>query len=116
MIGESMTPKIKRAIILAYLATLAVVFAGSPSASAADSAGGKLPRVLIIGDSISQSDTLGYTAPTTEALRGQAVLVHHPGNGLDTRNGMKMLKSWLGDEPYDVIHFNWGLHDIKDQG
>jgi acyl-CoA thioesterase-1 len=26
------------------------------------------------------------------------------------------LTSWLGDSKWDVIHFNWGLHDLKYMG
>src|SRR3990172_9226247 len=46
----------------------------------------KLPRVLLIGDSIS----MGYTA-----------------------RGLDQLDAWLGEKPWDVIHFNFGLHDLK---
>jgi lysophospholipase L1-like esterase len=28
-------------------------------------------------------------------------------------NGLKKIDSWLGDAHWDVIHFNWGLHDLK---
>ena len=34
------------------------------------------------------------------------------GNGGNTRFGLQNLPKWLGKEPWDVIHFNWGLHDI----
>jgi hypothetical protein len=27
--------------------------------------------------------------------------------------GLEHLDTWLGDQPWDVIHFNWGLHDLK---
>ncbi|MBD3266115.1 hypothetical protein GF373_05545 [bacterium] len=26
---------------------------------------------------------------------------------------MEKIEAWLGDKPWDVIHFNWGLHDVK---
>jgi acyl-CoA thioesterase-1 len=29
------------------------------------------------------------------------------------RNGLAQLDAWLGDTPWDVIHFNHGLHDLK---
>ena len=29
-----------------------------------------------------------------------------------TRFGLARLEQWLGDERWDVIHFNWGLHDL----
>lgn len=69
----------------------------------------KLPRVLIIGDSIS----IGYTAPTRKLLAGKANVHRIPENGGPSDNGTKKIKQWLGDGKWDVIHFNWGLHDIK---
>src|SRR5689334_11596145 len=68
-----------------------------------------LPRVLLIGDSIS----IGYTVPVRNALAGKANIHRIPENGADTANGLKKLDSWLGDSHWDVIHFNWGLHDLK---
>lgn len=69
----------------------------------------KLPRVLLIGDSIS----IGYTAPTRKLLAGKANVHRIPENGGPTTHGLKNLKKWLGDSKWDVIHFNWGLHDLK---
>jgi lysophospholipase L1-like esterase len=68
-----------------------------------------LPRVLLIGDSIS----IGYTVPVRKALAGKANVHRIPENGADTINGLKKIDSWLGDSHWDVIHFNWGLHDLK---
>lgn len=68
-----------------------------------------LPRVLLIGDSIS----VGYTLPTRELLRGKANVHRIPVNGGPTTNGLKNLDAWLGNGKWDVIHFNWGLHDLK---
>lgn len=68
-----------------------------------------LPRVLLIGDSIS----IGYTVPTRDLLRGRAN-VHRPlTNCSATSTGLSQMKSWLGDKTWDVIHFNFGLHDAK---
>jgi lysophospholipase L1-like esterase len=69
----------------------------------------KLPRVLLIGDSIS----IGYTVPVRDLLKGRANVHHNDGNGGPTTNGLAHLKQWLGDGKWDVIHFNWGLHDLK---
>ncbi|MCI0377843.1 MAG: SGNH/GDSL hydrolase family protein [Gemmataceae bacterium] len=69
----------------------------------------KLPRVLLIGDSIS----IGYTLPTREILKDKVNVHRIPTNGGPTSNGLKNLKSWLGNSKWDAIHFNWGLHDIK---
>lgn len=71
-----------------------------------------LPRVLIIGDSIS----IGYTLPTRELLRGKANVHRIPTNGGPTTNGVANIDKWLGEGKWDVIHFNWGLHDIKVMG
>lgn len=66
-----------------------------------------LPRVLLIGDSIS----LGYTNPVKKMLEGKAVVVHPPGNCQFTGHGIANIKAWLGDGNWDVIHFNWGIWD-----
>lgn len=68
-----------------------------------------LPRVLLIGDSIS----IGYTLDVRELLKGKANVHRIPMNGGPTTNGLKKIKAWLGDSKWDVIHFNWGLHDLK---
>jgi len=68
-----------------------------------------LPRVLLIGDSIS----IGYTLPVREMLRGKAN-VHRPRTNCGpTTKGVAEIDAWLGDGKWDVIHFNWGLHDLK---
>src|SRR5688572_12316649 len=69
----------------------------------------KLPRVLLIGDSIS----MGYTVPVRRQLEGKANVHRIPENGGPTINGLKKLDAWLGDGKWDVIHFNWGLHDLR---
>ncbi|MFK7790143.1 MAG: SGNH/GDSL hydrolase family protein [Phycisphaeraceae bacterium] len=68
-----------------------------------------LPRVLIIGDSIS----MGYTLDTRTMLKGVANLHRPPVNCGDTRRGLDQIDNWLGEGKWDVIHFNFGLHDLK---
>jgi lysophospholipase L1-like esterase len=68
----------------------------------------ELPKVLIIGDSIS----IGYTPLVSTSLDGKAIVRHNPGNAQHTSNGLEMLDKWIGDEEWDVIHFNWGLWDL----
>jgi hypothetical protein len=68
-----------------------------------------LPRVLLIGDSIS----MGYTIPTRELLEGKANVHRIPVNGGPTTHGLDQIDEWLGTSNWDVIHFNFGLHDIK---
>jgi hypothetical protein len=67
-----------------------------------------LPNVLLIGDSIS----IGYTKPVTELLKDVANVQRPPVNCGNTKAGLSQLDRWLGDTPWDVIHFNWGLHDL----
>ncbi|MEO8659541.1 MAG: SGNH/GDSL hydrolase family protein [Bryobacteraceae bacterium] len=68
-----------------------------------------LPRVLLIGDSIS----IGYTLPVRAALAGRANVHRIPENGATSRFGWEKLDSWLGSGKWDVITFNFGLHDLK---
>jgi len=68
-----------------------------------------LPRVLLIGDSIS----IGYTVPVRELLKGVANVHRIPENAGPTKNGVEHIGDWLGEGKWDVIHFNFGLHDLK---
>jgi len=68
-----------------------------------------LPRVLLIGDSIS----IGYTVAVRKLMTGKAN-VHRPlTNCGPTTKGLAEIETWLGSGRWDVIHFNWGLHDLK---
>ena len=71
-----------------------------------------LPRVLIIGDSIS----IGYTLPVREMLKGVANVHRPPVNCASTKHGINEIEDWVGNKKWDVIHFNWGLHDLKYMG
>ncbi|MDB2674148.1 SGNH/GDSL hydrolase family protein [Akkermansiaceae bacterium] len=75
-----------------------------------------LPRVLLIGDSIS----IGYTLQVRDLLKGKANVHRPPVNCAATIHGLKGLDKWLAiggeDKKWDVIHFNWGLHDLKYMG
>lgn len=83
---------------------------GYASAVVAESANGRpLPKVLIVGDSIS----IGYTKHLDAMLKDVAQVRHNPGNAAHTQNGVERLDGWLAGAKYDVIHFNWGLHDLK---
>ena len=67
----------------------------------------KLPRVLLIGDSVSR----GYTQPTRKVLEGKANVHRAPANCGPTASGLRNLEVWLGEGKWDVIHFNFGIHD-----
>jgi len=69
----------------------------------------KLPRVLLIGDSISR----GYTLPVRTRLAGKANVHRAPANCGSTTLGLRKLDAWLGDGKWDLIHFNFGIHDRR---
>ena len=66
-----------------------------------------LPRVLLIGDSISR----GYTVPVRTELAGKANVHRAPANCGPTTLGLQKLDVWLDGGPWDLIHFNFGIHD-----
>lgn len=68
-----------------------------------------LPDVLLIGDSIS----MGYTADVRKLLQGKANVWRIPVNGGPTTRGLEFLDDWTAERKWSVIHFNWGLHDLK---
>ncbi len=74
-----------------------------------------LPKVLLLGDSIS----IGYTPFVQEMLEGRAEVtrpmlsLEKAENCAGTTKGVQSLDRWLGKAKYDIIHFNFGLHDIK---
>ena len=67
-----------------------------------------LPKVLIIGDSIS----IGYTKLVIDEMKGTAAVSRPKANCQDTRAGIKNIDKWLQGGPWKVIHFNWGLWDL----
>jgi len=70
----------------------------------------KLPRILLIGDSVSRAYTLGVR----HLLAGKANVHRAPENCGPTANGLKKLEIWLGSGgpgKWDVIYFNFGIHD-----
>jgi len=91
----------KRALLLS-LALLSLI-------TAEERVQGKdLPKVLIMGDSIS----MGYTSHVIENLKGVAEVRRHKGNAGPTIRGVDRVEDWLGKEKWDLIHFNWGLWDM----
>jgi len=68
-----------------------------------------LPNILIIGDSIS----IGYTLPVRMQLKGRANVFRPPINCGATIRGLELIEEWLGERKWSVIHFNFGLHDLK---
>lgn len=75
----------------------------------------RVRNVLIIGDSIS----IGYT-PYVQTMLAYLAEVKRPTldngeaeNCEGTANGLKNVHRWLGNTSWDLIHFNFGLHDLK---
>jgi lysophospholipase L1-like esterase len=66
-----------------------------------------LPRILIIGDSISR----GYTLPVRNALKGKANVHRAPENCGPSANGLRKLDIYLNGEKWDLITFNFSIHD-----
>jgi len=66
-----------------------------------------LPRVLIIGDSIS----IGYTTGVRKLLSGKANVHRVKGNCRYSAFGAEHIDSWIGEGDWDLIHFNFGLWD-----
>ena len=53
-----------------------------------------------------------WWAYNIKALQGVANVHRIPTNGGPTSKGLENIDSWLGSSKWDVIHFNWGLHDL----
>jgi len=111
-------------IVLAFLAPLNSIQAAPEKGSTAEkkkqdwsfTPNPELPNVLILGDSIS----IGYTLQVRELLKDKANVYRpvaangkKPINCSDTISGLRKLDSWLANHEWTVIHFNWGLHDLK---
>ncbi len=74
----------------------------------------KLPRVLIVGDSIS----MNYHNATKKELENIANYHRVEGNAGPSDRGVLCMDLWLGDYKtkglhWDLIQFNHGLHDLK---
>jgi lysophospholipase L1-like esterase len=101
----------KKIIKVTWVVVLMTILPGFSFLNSSDD----LPEVLIIGDSIS----IGYTPLVQQLMEGK-VMVTRPykengdaENCQGTTNGIANIDRWLGDTKWDVIHFNFGLHDIK---
>ena len=103
--------------ILPCLSLLFVACTTSPKTTMKD-APSKPIKVLILGDSIS----VAYTNPVAEQLGNRATVVRPMRRGgkrtencEGTTKGVVSIDRWLAIDggEFDVIHFNFGLHDIK---
>lgn len=79
----------------------------SLTAGAAEPAASGLPKVLILGDSIS----IGYTPVVKKLLEGKAEVSRPNGNCQHSAYGLANVKKWVGTTKWDVVHFNFGIWD-----
>ncbi|MEZ6046947.1 MAG: SGNH/GDSL hydrolase family protein [Planctomycetaceae bacterium] len=107
--------KLRLAVTCSLVLGLAVMNMGTTAQGQEET---KLPRVLILGDSIS----IGYTPTVQELLKDEAVVLRPMSkdgekneNCQGTNNGVEHIDRWLKIDGgnWDVIHFNFGLHDLK---
>ena len=104
-----LTQKLKTSIAVSIcIVTLSFLSAPVVCDTEQNSTYEKLPKVLLIGDSIS----IGYTPQVKQQLVDIAYVERIDGNAASTMNGLKKIDSWLHGKNFDIIHFNWGLHDI----
>jgi hypothetical protein len=94
-------------VVVLLLSSSASLFASAWKLYPAQNVDPKLPRVLIIGDSICN----GYRHTVVAKLKGKAnvdawVTPYH----IAAPQLLKELKGYLAATHYDVIHFNHGLH------
>ncbi|TDU69378.1 acyl-CoA thioesterase-1 [Prosthecobacter fusiformis] len=95
-----------------FLLSLAAATFALSTAQAAEK-----PRVLILGDSIS----IGYTPVVQKLLADEMTVLRpmaangRPENCSDTKSGVLNIDRWLQIDggKWNIIHFNWGLHDLK---
>lgn len=74
-------------------------------------AGDSLPRVLMLGDRIYQEPA----AEVAKELKDRVEVVYHrlePGEVRNSTTALANLDEWLGEERWDLIHFNVGLGDL----
>lgn len=81
-------------------------YAAEPERSAAAKV-----KVLLLGDSIS----MGYHNTVVAELSSEATVIRPRGNCAGTTNGVAKIDDWLQLDGgnFDLIHFNFGLHDLK---
>ena len=101
---------------IGFLIWATALFAAEPGATLdarqkPDAENPNLPRVMLIGDSIS----VGYTDGVREELAGKANVYRVQGNAGPSSSGVQQVDKWIasGTGHWDVIHFNFGLHDVK---
>lgn len=106
-LSSTIRSRILAAALVSVIWSLVQTSAQGEEKSAPAAVNATLPKVLIIGDSIS----IGYTDGVRQRLEKEAEVQRIPGNGQSTDFGLQHIEEWLGDEKWEVIHFNWGIWD-----
>jgi acyl-CoA thioesterase-1 len=91
-----------------FLFAISQVFTPSFAQQSPATADANLPKVLLIGDSISG----GYSKEVKRLLEGKAAVTGPIANAEATIYGVAKIDEWIGTTKWDLIHFNWGLWDI----
>ena len=58
-------------------------------------------------------DLDGLHSAGSKAARWEGESSPDPRQWRSHHDGIQFLESWLGKDKWDVIHFNFGLHDLK---
>lgn len=83
--------------------------AAEPPAGANAAAESKLPKVVLLGDSIR----LSYAPRVARQLEGKVVIISPGPNGGDSANELRNLSDWAIKQQPAVVHLNAGIHDTK---
>ncbi|MCA9080532.1 MAG: SGNH/GDSL hydrolase family protein [Planctomycetaceae bacterium] len=95
--------------VLVLISAIAPCAAQSPVAETATETAQRLPKVVLVGDSIR----LSYTDEVRELLKGEVELVSPAANGGDSANVLRHLQRWVIEQQPDLVHLNCGIHDTK---
>ena len=97
-----------KTFLATLLCTVSQVFTPCIAQEAPATPAANLPKVLLIGDSISG----GYSKEVKRLLDGKVAVTGPLANAEATIHGVAKLDDWIGTTKWDLIHFNWGLWDI----
>ncbi len=97
-----------KTFLATLLYSLANIFTPGFAQEAPATPAANLPKVLLIGDSISG----GYSKEVKRLLEGKASVTGPIANAEATIFGVTQIDDWIGTTKWDLIHFNWGLWDI----
>lgn len=96
---------------LRFLFAAAVVSCLASIALAVDQPAEKpLPTIVLVGDSIR----MGYAPIAAEMLKDKANVISEKVNGGDSARILEHLNEWVIVHQPAVVHFNCGLHDLKE--